>query len=123
MIKVKHPLQHCNIMQQEMIAKMPPGERIATEIMFSYGNAAYRYHLVAAEFKPAIEDYRDWVSGLAPALRKPMEELGFEGCLGILSFTRYVNEKNDYGMDEYVKELMGDEDFSTYKKILMGLKS
>ena len=40
--------------------------------------------------------------------KEDMEEKGFSGCQGII-ITRYVNEKNDIGMDEYVKELMGLE--------------
>ena len=35
----------------------------------------------------------------------------------ILSFSRYVNEKNDVGMEEYVKNLMGEE-YQEYRDLL-----
>jgi len=38
-----------------------------------------------------------------------MSAKGFEYCKTVLSFTIHVNEKNDIGMDEFVKSLMGNE--------------
>ena len=40
-----------------------------------------------------------------------MAASGFRGCRTILSFTRYVNEKHDIGMEEYVRGLMGEEEY------------
>jgi len=117
MIKVKHPLEHCNKMQEDMIANTPVDEKEFNELLFSYGNASYRYHSRAMDFKPTLKDYSEWLEGLPPAIRKEMKNRGFDGCMGVLSFTRYVNEKNDIGMDEYVKELMGDEDFAKYMSL------
>lgn len=122
MIKVKHPLDHCNKMQEEMIANAPAAEREFNELLFSYGNASYIYHNNAQDFIPTIEDYNEWLTGLEPVIKKGMEARGFHECLGVLSFTRYVNEKNDIGMDEYVKRLMGERDFAAYKQIIDNLK-
>lgn len=123
MIKVKHPLEHCNKMQEEMIVNTPIDEREFNELLFSYGNATYRYHARAKDFEPTKQDYIEWLSGLPSELKKDMEERGFSGCQGILSFTRYVNEKNDIGMEEYVRELMGPEAYSNYKRVMANLKS
>lgn len=46
-----------------------------------------------------------------------MAAKGFAGCRAVLSFTRYVNEKHDVGMEEYVRTLMGDEEYQEYKDL------
>ena len=122
MIRVKHPLESCNVEQEKLIANMRRDEKMLNELMFSYGNASYRYHAISKDFKPTVEDYNEWLSGLDPDVKKGMKEKGFSGCLGVLSFTRYVNEKNDIGMDEYVKNLMGVEDFNSYMEIVTNEK-
>ena len=88
------------------------------ELMFTYGNAAYRYHERVSEHPPTLEDYNEWLDGLPENIRKGMSEKGFEYCKTTFPFTRYVNEKNDLGMDEFVKNLMGDE-FEEYKKLMV----
>ena len=50
-------------------------------------------------------------------IHKDMEMMGFELSKGVLSFIRYVNEKNDIGMDTWMKEHLTPEDFKVYKKI------
>ncbi len=47
-----------------------------------------------------------------------MRKDGFEACKTVLPFTRYIMEKNDVGMEEFVKENMGDEDYAEYKSFL-----
>jgi hypothetical protein len=47
-----------------------------------------------------------------------MEGKGFEACKGILSFTRYVNEKNDVGLEEYIRQRMDPEDYAEYQGFL-----
>ncbi|MBC6113156.1 hypothetical protein H7U22_22300 [Pedobacter sp. CCM 8938] len=118
MIQIKHPFGHCNKMQEEMIAKTPASEKEFNELLFSYGNASYLYHSNANLFTPNIEDYNEWLSGLEPMVKKAMEECGFDECLNVLSITRYVNKKNDIGMDEYVKRLMGEQNFASHKNIV-----
>lgn len=44
-----------------------------------------------------------------------MAAKGFEECRAIPSFTRYVKEKHAVGQDEYVRTLMGDEEYQEYK--------
>lgn len=118
MIKVKHPDDKCNINQEEVIRNTPLNKREFQELLFSYGNATYLYHSKAYDFKPSNDDYIEWISGLEPAIQKGMEERGFLGCLGVLSFTRYVNEKHDVGMVEYVTNLMGEDDYAKYLQLI-----
>ena len=47
-----------------------------------------------------------------------MENKGFEKCKMILSFTRYVRERKDIGMEEFVKEKMGIEEYEKYQYLL-----
>jgi len=116
MIKVKHPDPECNSNQEELIASLPPEKRHFHELQFCFGNAAYLYHQRGRNSNPTIEDYKEWLEGLPENIRKDMAETGFEKCKGVLSFTRYVNEKNDIGMDEFVTSLMGDE-HEEYKRL------
>ncbi|MFD2066997.1 hypothetical protein ACFSKU_08885 [Pontibacter silvestris] len=53
------------------------------------GNISYRYHHEAREYSPDLEDYQEWLEGLPENVRRGMEQLGFEGCRSVLSFTRY----------------------------------
>ncbi|MFC3562801.1 hypothetical protein [Pedobacter jamesrossensis] len=63
-------MEHCNKMQEEMIAKTPASEKEFNEILFSYGNASYLYHANANLFTPNIEDYNEWLSGLELMAKK-----------------------------------------------------
>jgi hypothetical protein len=45
-----------------------------------------------------------------------MEKLGFGGCKTVLSFTRYVMEKNNIGLEEYIKMYLDNEDYNEYQK-------
>ena len=52
MIHVKHPAEECNRNQEAFLASCPPEQRRQHELMFSYGNATYRYHNEARKFEP-----------------------------------------------------------------------
>jgi hypothetical protein len=99
MIKVKHPVERCNVMQAAFLEQCPADQRRFHELFYTYANIAYRYHEQAREFAPpTLHDYNEWLGGLPEALRKDMQQKGFEGCKGVLSFTRYVMEKNECDM-------------------------
>ena len=74
----------------------------------------YIYHQQAKEFEPTVNDYEEWLEGLKEPIQKEMKKQGFDRCKNILSFTRYVLEKNDVGMEEFIKEQMGMEEYSEY---------
>ncbi len=84
--------------------------------MFSYGNAVYVYH--SLDIEPTLLDYKEWLEGLDQVIRTDMESRGFEKCKTILSFTRYVRERKDIGMEEFVKEKMGTEEYQKYLSLL-----
>ena len=115
MIKVKHPDNKCNLYQNEFLKGLSPDDREKQALMFSYGNAAYKYHSI--DIKPTIEDFNEWIEGIEQPARKGMKDLGFEKCKGVLSFTLYVKEKHDIGMEEFLKNEMGN-DYLKYLRIL-----
>jgi hypothetical protein len=117
MIKVKHPLDHCNRAQIETIQQLPEAVRRSQELFYSYANAVYRYHQEAAAHEPTHQDYEEWLEGLPENVARGMRARGFEECRTVLSFTRYVQEKNDVGLEAYVRGLMGEEEHEEYKEL------
>lgn len=115
MIKVKHPLEHCNEAQEDFLMRSPQELRRINELIFSYANATYRYHHAASEQQPTHQDYEEWLEGLPDNIASDMAAKGFEECRAIPSFIRYVKEKHAVGQDEYVRGLMGDEEYQEYK--------
>lgn len=112
MIEVKHPLEECNKQQQETVDAAEPEKKRELELLFSYGNTVYRYHSI--EITPQIEDFSEWLSGLPEPVARNFNEKGFDGCKGVLSFRRYVREKRDIGLEEFIKKTMGKELFKEY---------
>lgn len=48
-----------------------------------------------------------------------MEKRGFEECKSFFSFSRYVNERNDYGMREHLSE--SDYEYYLFKILKFGI--
>ncbi|RDC58671.1 hypothetical protein [Adhaeribacter pallidiroseus] len=122
MIKVKHPDEDCNQRQEAFLTQCPADQRRFHELLFTNGNIAYRYHQKARTFSPTVQDFEEWLEGLPPNMQQDMQQKGFEACQGILSFTRYVNEKNDIGLEEYIRLHMDPEDFTEYQSFLAQAK-
>ncbi len=115
MIKVKHPLESCNQQQAALLMSCPQEQKRYHELMFNYGNAVYRYHNNAEGYLPTELDFNEWLEGLPDNIRKDMERKGFEYCKKVLSFTRYVNEKNDVGLEDFVIQQMGEDLYREYQ--------
>jgi protoporphyrinogen oxidase len=47
-------------------------------------------------------------------IKKDMKLKGFEACKMMLPFTRYVNERQDIGMGEWMKHHLSAEDYEYY---------
>ncbi len=113
-IHPKHPDPNSNILQEKLLASLPDSQKHAQVLFFSYANAVCHYHARSTDFKPSETDYQEWLEGLPEPIQLDMKKKGFEGCKTVLSFTRYVMEKNDIGQDEYVKQLMGEAAFNEF---------
>lgn len=78
-----NPLDHCNVMQQEIISKLTKVKQEKHGLIFSYGNAAYCYHDDATRQEPTCEDYQEWLSGLSDPVGKEMEITGRKNKIGL----------------------------------------
>lgn len=56
MIKVKHPVEECNISQEKLLTACPKGERRYHELVFTVGITSYRYRHEAREYSPDLAD-------------------------------------------------------------------
>lgn len=110
---MKHPDDKCNQGQSRFLNKLSGEERLWNERMFRIGNAAFVYHSKTndEEYSPTYEDFLDWLEGLPPNIRTAMEEQGFEGCKTALPFTRHVMERNNVGLNEWMKTHLSNDDF------------
>ena len=113
---MKHPIEQMNINQKKFLEDLPEGERKFHERLFRIGNASYCYHTGAESLEPTQEDFNEWIKGLPVEFRGGFIKRGFDDCRGVLSFTRYVNEKNDIGMDQWMKEHLSNDDYHEYEK-------
>ncbi len=114
-----HPDEERNKAQAKFLAGCLPEDRRFHELMFMVGNATYRYHQEARKFEPTIEDWSEWIEGLEDPIKSAMQLKGFEKSKSILSFTRYVMEKNDVGLEEYLKQSLSQKDFEDYQTIVL----
>lgn len=119
MIHIKHPDNECNTTQEAYVNEASPEQKRFHELLFTIGNATIIYHNRAKSFEPNEADYQEWLEGLPKNMRAEMEKKGFKECQFILSFTRYVMEKNDVGQEKFVRHLVGDEVYNEYLKVCL----
>ena len=58
------------------------------------------------------EYFHEWLEGLGDNIKKEMKNNGFEAYKIVLLLTRYVNERCDIGMDEWLKNHLSEDDFN-----------
>ncbi|MDR1340419.1 MAG: hypothetical protein LBK58_10260 [Prevotellaceae bacterium] len=58
--------------------------------------------------------FNEWLEGLPANIKKDMKLKGFEACKRMFPFTRYVNERQDIGMGEWMKQHLSAEDYEYY---------
>lgn len=114
---MKHPIEKCNIEQEVFLASCPESERRFHQLFFMVGNATYIYHQRAKDFNPTISDWNEWLESLDEPIRSAMKREGFEKCRSVLNFTRFVMERNDVGLDEFLIEKLGKEVVEEYKAL------
>lgn len=113
---MKHPNSDIQKRQDQFLDNCSDEDRPFHAQLFRIGNAAYRYHQKANADEEFTKKYFfEWLEGLPSGIKKDMEIKGFEACKSILSFTRYVNERRDIGMDEWMKEHLSQEDYTGFK--------
>jgi hypothetical protein len=113
---MQHPDERFQKNQEEFLKRCPEKDREFHASIFRIGNAAYIYHHLAYNTNEKIlkSYFQEWLEGLPPHIGDDMKRLGFEECRTHLPFTRYVNERNDIGMKEWMKENLSEEDYNFY---------
>ena len=61
--------------------------------------------------------YKEWLEDLPPNISRHMRMLGFEACKTMIPFTRYVNERNDIGMRDWMQEHLSPSDFNYWQEL------
>lgn len=113
---MKHPDPELQKKQEEFLKSRPDEERELHAKLFRVGNATYRYHQLANSTNDEQLKlyFSEWLTGLPDNIRVDMENKGFEECKTTFPFTRYVNERNDLGLDEWLKKHLSEEDYIFY---------
>lgn len=66
--------------------------------------------------------YAEWLEGLPENTRRSVEKLGLEDAKKSWPFRRYVLERNDRGMDEFLKRNLSAEDYAYHQSLGESLK-
>lgn len=114
---MKHPIEKYNIQQAETLAALPENQREYMARMFRIGNASYCYHnrvkdLSAYNNELLAVYFQEYLDGLEhDGLRRTMERDGLEKAKTSFPFRRYVLERHDIGMNEYLQTHLSKEDY------------
>ena len=116
---MEHPNSKCRIAQAEYLSRLPEEERENKARDIRIGNASYIYHQQAVPIQEnrLIMYYKEWLEGLPPNISRQMRTLGFEACKTMIPFTRYVNERNDIGMRDWMQEHLSPSDFNYWQEL------
>ncbi|MCE7061967.1 hypothetical protein [Dyadobacter sp. CY343] len=105
--------------QAEALAALPQQHRDEMAFMFRTGNvSSYYYNEHAAE--PTQDDFDDWLQGLDSVLANMFQIEGLERNRQSLSLRRHAAERNDLGLDQYMKQYLLEQDYNRWKEIHKG---
>jgi hypothetical protein len=112
-----HPYPQQQKNQSDFLEKCPPYDKEYHAALFRIGNASFIYHQMATNVSTKNQElyYQEWLEGLPPIIKEDMKTKGFEKCKTMLPFTRYVNERDDIGMDEWMQSNLSESDYKFYK--------
>jgi len=112
-----HPNPQIQKKQDEFFKKCPDSEKDFHARLFRIGNVSYRYHQRATSNNEEVQRiyYEEWLEGLPEPIKENAKSKGFDNCKTMLPFTRYVNERTDLGMDEWMKQHLPEDDYIYYK--------
>jgi hypothetical protein len=115
---MKHPDPKINENQERFLKNCPANQREYHAQLFRIGNAVYRYHKKALSINNELAEqyYNEWLLGLPDNIKNHMQKKGFKACKTMLPFTRYVNERNDLGLDVWLKDHLSDNDYREWQK-------
>lgn len=110
----RHPDEACHQNQKELLARQENhAERARIAQLLRWGNATYCYYHHEADVTET--DYLEWLEGLPARTQATMRALGHTGLRESLPLRRYVLEKNDIGISDFLKILLSPYDWQAYQ--------
>lgn len=117
-IYVKYPEGKYNAIQALRLAGIDNPKELAKEaFLLNHGNAVMRYHKLSESLGITPELHSMWLEGLSEPMKGNFAKLGFEENKRTLAFTRFVNEMSDIGLEEFILNLLNEEDGKLYKEL------
>lgn len=101
--------------QEELLASLPEDRRKFAAFMIRTGNVAVHYYSERSA-EPTLEDYEDWLVGLPEQLATFHRANGYEKSKGVLGLRRHAAERNDVGLNAYMKDALSQEDYEKWKE-------
>ena len=89
--------------------------RSPEEQLILIGKVAMEYYSQPINEQSAHLYYSDWLESLPEPIAKDMKKQGYEFCLQTLNFKRFFHERNDRGMEEYMRENLTEEQYQFWK--------
>lgn len=147
---MRHPIEECNLKQQEALANLPEEKREWMARMFRIGNATYCYYhqsndlsvfdrsspqsppavdlleWLEQQLNPATESrsarklleiyWEEYLEGLPnDEIRRSLRSIRLDQFKNALPFQRYVLERYDLGMDEFLRQNLSAEDYAFHQ--------
>ena len=84
-----------------------------------FSKAITEYYKQLDSSSISIQEFNLWIDGLEEPMRKYFKAKGIESCRELLSLQRFILERRDIGLDDYLKERLTEEEFIAYKNILL----
>lgn len=101
--------------QQAVLESLPEQDREQTAFMFRTGNVASHFYN-ESEAEPSEEDFLDWLEGLDVNIARTIRKDGFEKHRRSMPLRRHAAERNDMGLDQYMKAHLSEQDFARWQK-------
>ncbi|GAB3715782.1 hypothetical protein GCM10027592_56490 [Spirosoma flavus] len=118
---MRHPIEKYNQQQAETLASLPEENREWMARMFRIGNATYCYYNRAKELAAYSNEilqvyFEEYLSGIEhEGLRRAEEREGLQKAKSSFGFRRYILERHDIGMDEFLRLHLSEEDYAFHR--------
>ena len=117
LLYVRHPFDEQHNNQMEALTNFSDDMREDMAQTFRFGNASYLYYY-EQNSNPTQGEYEEWLTGLPDNIRVSEMERGYQACMSSLPLRRYSLERRDFGMSEYLKKVLNEQDWEVYQKII-----
>lgn len=113
---MRHPIEEQNRQQAKFLEGMDTKERSFHARLFRIGNASYCYYQrTKGDIEPTHQYFEEWLTGLPENIKSDLKTKSFESCKTHIPFLRYVMERNDIGMDEWMGNHLSEADYNWWQ--------